>query len=65
MAVPHFHRVDATYLLGLGVAMFTVSTHEYNPAAFVFAAACLGLPSLYKWEAKRNGNNSEPPSPIP
>lgn len=58
------HKVDVTYVMGLAVAGFTVVTHEYNPAAFVFAAACLGLPSLYRWEAKRNGNG-KPPSPIP
>ena len=56
----HIHKVDITYLAGLAIAGWTVWTHDYNPGAFVFAAACLGLPSL--WRAA-NGHGPAPPDP--
>lgn len=52
------HRVDITYLIGVTVAGFTIIKHDYNTGAFVFAAACLGLPALWKVTGKSNGDTN-------
>lgn len=53
-------RIDITYVLGLGVAIHQLVTRDYNPTAMTFAAGCLGVPILVRWdEKKRNGSVTE------
>jgi hypothetical protein len=52
-------KIDITYVLGVAIAVNEVFiSHTYNAGAFTFAAGCLSLPQIVRWEQARRSKEA-------